>query len=81
MEATLTSKGQLTLPKPIRDQLRLHRGDRLDFFVHKNGHVAMVPKKGSLRELKGMAKPPVTGVTLAGMERAIAAGAAGDDRN
>jgi len=81
MEATLTSKGQLTLPKPIRDQLRLHAGDRLEFFVQENGHVEMVPKRSSLTELKGMLPPPVTGVTLEDMEQAIAAGACDDGRS
>ena len=81
MEATLTSKGQLTLPKPIRDRLRLHQGDRLEFFMGQDGQIVMAPKKSSLRELKGMLKPPVSGVTLAGMEQAIAAGAGGDERD
>jgi len=80
MEATLTSKGQLTIPKPIRDQLRLHAGDRLEFFVQEGGHVEMIPKKSSMTELKGMAAPPVAGVTLEDMEQAIAKGACGDVR-
>jgi antitoxin PrlF len=81
MEATLTSRGQLTVPKPIRDQLRLHAGDRLEFLIRENGHIDMIPKKGSMRELKGMAAPPVTGVTLDDMERATAKGACGDVRD
>jgi AbrB family looped-hinge helix DNA binding protein len=80
MEATLTSRGQLTVPKPIRDRLRLHAGDRLQFVLRDDGHVEMVPKRSSLRELKGLIKPPVTGVTLAGVRRAIAAGACADGR-
>ena len=81
MEATLTSKRQLTVPKAIRDRLRLHAGDRLEFFLRDDGHVEVVPKKSSLRELKGLIRPPVTGVTLEDMERAIAAGACGDVRD
>ena len=75
MEATLTSRGQLTIPKPTRDQLRLHAGDRLEILVQENGHVEMVPKKSSMTELRGMVTPPVTGVTLDDMERAVAKGA------
>ena len=81
MEATLTSKGQLTVPKPVRDRLRLHPGDRLEFFLRDDGHVEMVPKKSSLRELKGMVPPPVTGVSVDDMEQAIAEGACGNDRD
>ena len=80
MESTLTSKGQLTVPKPIRDQLRLHPGDRLEFLIRDDGHVEMIPKKSPMRELKGMVAPPVTGITLDDMERAIAKGACGDVR-
>lgn len=81
MEATLTSKGQLTVPKTIRDRLRLHAGDRLEFFLREDGHVEMVPKKSPLCELKGMIRPPVSGVTLEDMDRAIASGACSDGRD
>ena len=41
--ATLTSKGQLVIPKPIRDHLHLHPGDTLDFLVQESGDVLMRP--------------------------------------
>ena len=81
MEATLTSKGQLTIPKPIRDQLRLHAGDRLEFLVQESGHVEMIPKRTPMTALKCTVPPPVTGVTLEDMERAIATGACGNARS
>jgi len=81
VEATLTSKGQLTIPKPIRDQLRLHAGDRLEFLVQESGHVEMIPKRSSMKALKRTIPPPTTGVTLDDMERAIATGACGDVRS
>jgi len=81
MQATLTSKGQLTLPKPIRDRLRLRAGDKLDFWFRDDGHVEMAPKRSAMRELKGMLPRPERSATLADMERAIAEGAAGYGRD
>ena len=34
MESSITAKGQATIPKAIRDHLRLKPGDRVKFFVH-----------------------------------------------
>lgn len=42
-ESTLTSKGQITVPKPIRDQLGLHEGEKVLFVVRDHGAL-MVPK-------------------------------------
>ena len=52
--ATLTSKGQLTLPKAIRDLLRLGTGDRVDFVVKEDGTVVLRPATVDVRELKGL---------------------------
>lgn len=52
--ATLTSKGQLTLPKAIRDLLRLGAGDRVDFIVEDDGTVVLRPATVDVRELKGL---------------------------
>jgi AbrB family looped-hinge helix DNA binding protein len=51
--ATVTSKGQLTLPKVIRDLLRLGAGDRVDFIVKDDGTVVLRPATVDVRELKG----------------------------
>ena len=52
--ATLTSKGQLTLPKAIRERLRLGAGDRVDFIVTDDGTVVLRPATIDVRELKGL---------------------------
>lgn len=52
--ATLTSKGQITLPKAIRDLLRLDAGDRVDFIVKDDGTVVLRPATVDVRELKGL---------------------------
>lgn len=52
--ATLNSKGQLTLPKAVRDRLRLGPGDRVDFIVEDDGTVVLRPATADIRELKGL---------------------------
>ena len=52
--ATITSKGQLTVPKAIRDLLRLSAGDRVDFIVKDDGTVVLCPATVDVRELKGL---------------------------
>jgi len=41
--ATMTKKGQVTIPKPIRDALGLHSGDKLEFVLDENGRVLCTP--------------------------------------
>lgn len=77
----LTSKGQTTIPKQIRDLLRLETGDRIDFVVEADGKVLLMPAKTDVRQLKGMLKKHVRRVvSLEEMEEAIAEGAQGGTR-
>ena len=71
MRATITSKGQTTIPKSIRDRLGLKAGDRVEFFDRDDGTVLMVPVTVRLEDLKGMLKPRKMGVTIEDMNRAI----------
>ncbi len=77
MEATLTSKGQVTIPKAVRDALHLRTGDRLDFILEADGTVRVLPITGSVRRLKGILSKPSRALTLEEMDDAIAKGAAG----
>jgi antitoxin PrlF len=74
--ATLTSKGQTTIPKEIRDLLGLAPGDKLDFVVESDGRVVLRPATLDVRQLRGLlrrrGKKPVS---LEQMDRAIAQGA------
>ena len=54
--ATLTSKGQLTLPKRIRELLRLETGDLVDFVVAGDGTIQVRAGQYDVRELRGMLK-------------------------
>jgi AbrB family looped-hinge helix DNA binding protein len=56
--ATLTSKGQTVIPKPIRDQLGLKPGDAIDFIVVENGDVLIRPAASDVRALKGLLHRP-----------------------
>ena len=71
MEATLTSKGQITIPKPMRDALHLRTGDRVEFVLEADGTVRLLPVTSSVTALKGMLPKPGEPVSLAVMERAI----------
>ena len=73
MEATLSSKGQATIPKAVRDRLQIKSGDRFKFFFHPAG-VIILPKISTAR-LKGMIPKPAQPVSLGEMDRAIAEGA------
>jgi len=55
MESAITVKGQATIPKPIREHLGLRPGDRVKFFVHPDGSVALLPKL-SASAVRGMVK-------------------------
>jgi antitoxin PrlF len=54
-EATITSKGQVTIPKPVRDALGVEAGDRIDFVDTDKGFL-IVPVKRDLKALRGMFK-------------------------
>ena len=70
--ATLTSKGQVVVPKPIRDHLHLHQGDTLDFLLQESGDVLMRPAVEDVRSLKGVLhKPGRKPVSLDAMRQAI----------
>jgi AbrB family looped-hinge helix DNA binding protein len=71
MAVRLTSKGQVTIPKLVRDRLKLRAGDRLDFVIDADGAVRIVPMTTSVKELKGLAPPPKRVLTLEEMDHVI----------
>ena len=52
-EATLTSKGQTTIPKEIRDTLHMKAGDRMTFTLMPDATVVMRLKNRSVTDLAG----------------------------
>jgi antitoxin PrlF len=51
--ATITSKGQVTIPKGIRDELLLHSGDQLDFSITPQGELLIKPMTRSVSDVFG----------------------------
>lgn len=76
MLAKLTSKGQLTLPKALRERLHLREGDRVEFVVHDDGRVELIPVTSPISKLKGMVKKPARARTLEEIEAVIKRNAA-----
>lgn len=71
--STLTSKGQITVPKKVREHLHLSKGDRVDFVIEEDGTVRVEPARLSLRELEGaLARPGRAPVSLEEMDAAVA---------
>lgn len=75
--ATITSKGQITIPQKVRSDMGLTPGDRVDFVRMDDGHYAVVPASHSIRSLKGIVPQPARPVSLEDMQAAIVAGATG----
>lgn len=56
--STISSKGQITLPKPIRDALQVDTGDRVLFIVREDGIVELRPETVDILDLVGILIPP-----------------------
>lgn len=70
--ATMTIKGQLTMPKAIRDRLRIGPGDLVDFIVTESGAIEVRAGSVDARDLAGLLKKDGRKpVSLAAMDAAI----------
>jgi antitoxin PrlF len=57
-EATVTTKGQVTIPKAVREHLKLETGARLDFVIEDDGTVVLKPVTRHVHELAGLLHRP-----------------------
>lgn len=76
-EATLSSKGQVTIPKEMREALSLRAGDQLIYSV-VDGEIIVTPKNIDFKDLAGiLGDPPNGSATLEEIDAAVveAAGA------
>jgi len=72
-DATLTTKGQVTIPKAIREHLRLDTGDRVSFVIHDDGTVVVQPVTRHVRDLAGLLhRAGSRAVSLKDMDEGIA---------
>jgi AbrB family looped-hinge helix DNA binding protein len=69
--ATLTSKGQITIPKEVRERLGVEAGDRLEFVEQERGVYRVVAATRDVRNLKGMVPKPQRAVTVEEMNAAV----------
>ena len=74
--ATLTSKGQITIPADVRRALNVQAGDRVEFVQVEPGRFELVAATRSVRELKGLFGKATRTLSIADMNRAIAERAA-----
>jgi AbrB family looped-hinge helix DNA binding protein len=76
--ATLTTKGQITIPVDVRHELKVDAGDRVEFVQIAPGRYELVAATSEVTALKGMFGKPKKAVSIEAMNAAIAArGAAG----
>ncbi len=71
--ATLTSKGQITIPVEVRQALNVDAGDRVEFVEVEAGRFELIAATQSVTALKGMFGKPAKRVSIEDMNKAIAA--------
>jgi antitoxin PrlF len=70
--ATITSKGQITIPANVRQSLNVDAGDRVEFVQVETGQYLFVAANRSVTELKGMFGKAKKVVSIDEMNQAIA---------
>ena len=79
-KATITSKGQLTLPKEVRSRLGVDAGDQVEFRIEADGSITVLSAKGSARRLYGLLQTSHGAVvSTEDMDRTISETVAADD--
>jgi len=70
--ATLTTKGQVTIPKKIRDSLKLHTGDKIEIIVTEEREAIIRPISKKVDDIFcKLHKPGQTAVSLEAIDNAI----------
>ncbi len=69
--AVVTSKGQITIPKAVRDGLGVDTGDRVEFVELEKGVYTVVAATRDIRDLKGLIPKPAKPVSVEDMKKAV----------
>ena len=69
--ATITSKGQVTIPKDVRTRLGIGTGDRVEFVEIQDGVFQIIAATQDVQALKGIVRKPKKPVTLEEMNQVI----------
>lgn len=77
-ESTVSEKGQLVIPKDIRQALDVQRGDKLTWVMEDDGTIRVTVARGDLMALKGAIKSAGRSVSTEEMDEAVKAGASGE---
>ena len=77
--AALTSKGQITIPIQVREDLGLKTGDRVSFIKGQNGEYILKAKTRSIMDLEGIFKWNGPPITIKEMDEAVGQYLAEDD--
>ena len=56
LDSVITRKGQVTIPKPIRDQLGLEEGEKV-MFIRRGDEVLLKVLRGTVLDLRGSVNP------------------------
>jgi AbrB family looped-hinge helix DNA binding protein len=74
--ASVTSKGQITIPAAVREAMQVRTGDRVEFVEIEPGRYEFIAATRSVKALKGMFGKPCKAVSIEQMNAAIAAAGA-----
>jgi antitoxin PrlF len=71
--ATMTTKGQITIPAIVRASLGLETGSRIEFVEAQNGQYLIVAATSPVQALKGLLRKPRIAISIDNMNQMIAA--------
>lgn len=69
--AKITAKGQVTIPKKLRDAYGLEPGDTIHFEVREDGEIVLEPERRDVRELRGCVDTDAEGVSIEQMKEVV----------